>query len=207
MYFPIGWPKVMKIPELGQYNLKQLTCNRDRVLFSILTGDSLGIWFCKTSEGHLLFYKLGVVSDQKGLYMQTDSPQANLRRDSAELFIKEIIPPLFLELSNEVFVWDGKITGIVCITMTEFMISTSEGHILRYRWDGSQYRDYNLDLRRIPFCINQQVSKAIPIVEENTYVIDIDYSPLVGGFSIVLNDGRAAFLTASSLKFDPNVSY
>lgn len=28
----------------------------------------------------------------------------------------------------------------------------------------------------------------------------------MGGFSIVLNDGRAAFLTASSLKFDPNVS-
>lgn len=48
---------------------------------------------------------------------------------------------------------------------------------------------------------------AIPIVEENTYIIDIKYSPLIGGFAIVLNDGRAAFLTASSLKFDPNVSY
>ncbi|KAK9874059.1 hypothetical protein WA026_002414 [Henosepilachna vigintioctopunctata] len=240
MYFPTGWPKVVKLPDLGQYNLTHLTCNRDRVLFSILTGDSLGIWFCKpcvpivyhrrtskslekfgtnvmvewkpdssmivivTSEGHLLFYKLGVISDQKGLYVQTDSPQANLRRDSAELFIKEIIPPIFLELCNEVFVWNGKITGISCITMTEFMISTSEGYVLRYRWDGSQYRDYNLDLRRIPFCINQQVSKAIPIVEENTFIIDIDYSPLIGGFSIVLNDGRAAFLTASSLKFDPN---
>lgn len=47
---------------------------------------------------------------------------------------------------------------------------------------------------------------AIPIVEENTYIIDIEYSPLVGGFSIVLNDGRAAFLTATTLKFDPNVS-
>lgn len=47
---------------------------------------------------------------------------------------------------------------------------------------------------------------AIPILESNTYVTDIEYSPLVGGFAIVLNDGRAAFLTASSLKFDPNVS-
>lgn len=46
---------------------------------------------------------------------------------------------------------------------------------------------------------------AVPIVEENKYIIDITYSPLVGGFAIVLNDGRAAFLTASSLKFDPNV--
>lgn len=112
------------------------------------------------------------------------------------------------------------------------MIATTQGHILRYRWDGTQNRDYNLDLRRIPFCIDQQVSKgltcskasklseddetkltfiiapvtAIPIVEANTYVVSMDYSPLVGGFAVVLNDGRAAFLTASTLKFDPNVS-
>ena len=33
----------------------------------------------------------------------------------------------------------------------------------------------------------------------------MDYSPLLAGFSIVLKDGRAAFLTSSNLKFDPNV--
>lgn len=130
--------------------------------------------------------------------------------------------------SNEVHVWDGQITSLVCITMTEIMVATTNGHVLRYRWDGTQNRDYNLDLRRVPFCINQQVSKgkrflfylcvygvinmkieiaAIPIVEERTFIIDIKYSPLIGGFAIVLNDGRAAFLTASSLKFDPNVSH
>jgi hypothetical protein len=46
----------------------------------------------------------------------------------------------------------------------------------------------------------------MPILESNTYVVDIEYSPLVGGFAVVLNDGRAAFLTAASLRFDPNVS-
>ncbi|XP_017769219.1 PREDICTED: guanine nucleotide exchange factor subunit Rich [Nicrophorus vespilloides] len=240
MYFPIGWPKVLQIPDLGGTHIKQVTSNRDRILFAILTDDTLSIWFCKpcvpivyhqrpkqslekfgtnvivewkpdssklviaTSEGHLLFYTLNVIVDQKGLYIQTDSPHANLRRDSAELFIKEIIPPLHLTLSEEALLWDGAITSIACITMTEIMVATTKSHVLRYKWDGTQNRDYNLDLRRIPFCINQQVSKAIPIVEENTFIIDIEYSPLVGGFAIVLNDGRAAFLTASSLRFDPN---
>ncbi|KAK9744460.1 RIC1 [Popillia japonica] len=239
MYFPIGWPKVLKIPEWGQASIKQVTSNRDRILFAILTDDALSIWYCKPcvpivfhrrskeslekigsnvlmewkpdssmiviarTEGHLLFYNVDV-SEQKGLYIQVDSPHSNLRRDSAELFIKEMIPPLGLSLGEEVLVWDGKITSIVCITMSEIMVATSRGHVLRYRWDGTQHRDYNLDLRRIPFCINQQVSKAVPIVEENTYIVDIEYSPLIGGFAIVLNDGRAAFLTASSLKFDPN---
>lgn len=45
-----------------------------------------------------MFYTLGVIVDSKGLYMQTDSPHANLKRDSAELFIKEIIPPLEITL-------------------------------------------------------------------------------------------------------------
>lgn len=240
MYFPVGWPKVIKIPELGNSTIKHITSNRDRILFAILTDDRLGIWFCRpcvpitfhrrspisiqkygtnviaewkpdssmiviaTSEGHLLFYKVEVAPDHKGFYHQTDSPNLNLRRDSAELFIKEAIPPLKLILNEEITIWDGQITGVVCITMTELMISTTNNHVLRYRWDGTQNRDYALDLRRIPFCINQQVAKAVPIVEENIYITDIEYSPLVGGFSIVLNDGRAAFLTAPSLKFDPN---
>lgn len=48
---------------------------------------------------------------------------------------------------------------------------------------------------------------AVPIVQQNTFITDIEYSPLIGGFAVVFNDGKAAFLTASSLKFDPNVSY
>ncbi|XP_056632755.1 guanine nucleotide exchange factor subunit Rich isoform X3 [Diorhabda sublineata] len=240
MYFPVGWPKVIKTPELGDSTIKHITSNRDRILFAIITDDCLGIWFCRpcvpivfhrrsrisiekfgtnvltewkpdssmiviaTSEGHLLFYNIEVPPDRKGLYNQTDSPLANLRRESAELFIKETIPPLKLTLIKEITVWDGRITGVVCITMTEIMLSTTNNHVLRYKWDGNQNRDYALDLRRIPFCINQQVAKAVPIVEENVHIIDIEYSPLVGGFSIVLNDNRAAFLTAPSLKFDPN---
>ncbi|XP_069682235.1 guanine nucleotide exchange factor subunit Rich isoform X2 [Periplaneta americana] len=238
MYFPVGWPKVLNIPQLGHGSIRQVVCNRDKILFAILTDDCLSIWFCKpcvpivlhrrscesiedigmnelvewrpdssmlvvaTSGGYLLLYKLGVVAEQKGLYEQVDSPHPNLRRDSAELFIKEVIPPLHLTLDEEVGI-EGGITSMVCIR-DELMLATTRGHVLRYRWDGSQNRDYCLDLRRVPFCIDQQVAKAIPILESNTYIVDIEYSPLVGGFAVVLNDGRAAFLTAASLRFDPN---
>ncbi|PNF21795.1 Guanine nucleotide exchange factor subunit Rich [Cryptotermes secundus] len=238
MYFPVGWPKVLNIPQLGHCSIRQVICNRDKILFAILTDDCLSVWFCKpcvpivihrracesiedigmnelvewrpdssmlvvaTSGGYLLLYKLGVVAEQKGLYEQVDSPHPNLRRDSAELFIKEVIPPLHLTLDEEVGI-EGGITSMVCIR-DELMLATTRGHVLRYRWDGSQNRDYCLDLRRVPFCIDQQVSKAIPILESNTYIVDIEYSPLVGGFAVVLNDGRAAFLTAASLRFDPN---
>ena len=111
--------------------------------------------------------------------------------------------------------------------------------ILRFSWDGQEIRDYSLDLRRIPFCVDQQgfycnvvlhfrtfccrkkcfnsgrmnecmsplqVLKAVPLADKGAYVTKISYSPLLGGYAIVLNDGRAAFLVASSNNFDPNVS-
>lgn len=49
MYFPNGWPKVLNFPELKGCHIKQVTCNRDRVLFAILTDKSVAIWFCKVS--------------------------------------------------------------------------------------------------------------------------------------------------------------
>ncbi|KAJ9595098.1 hypothetical protein L9F63_013624, partial [Diploptera punctata] len=228
MYFPVGWPKVLQIPQLGHSSIRQVVCNRDKILFAILTDDCLSIWIyapCvpivlhhRTLESiedigmnelvewrpdsSMLVVAVRVLAEQKGLYEQVDSPHPNLRRDSAELFIKEVIPPLHLILDQEVGI-EGGITSLVCIR-DELMLATTRGHVLRYRWDGSQNRDYCLDLRRVPFCIDQQVSKAIPILEANTYVVDIEYSPLVGGFAVVLNDGRAAFLTAASLRFDPN---
>lgn len=58
---------------------------------------------------------------------------------------------------------------------------------------------------KIKIIFNEKIFLAVPILEQNTYVSSMEYSPLIGGFAITLNDGRAAYLTANSLKFDPNV--
>ncbi|XP_072943063.1 guanine nucleotide exchange factor subunit Rich [Epargyreus clarus] len=239
MYFPIGWPKVLKNLGTDASPIKQIVSNRDKILFTSLSDDCFVVWFCKptvpivyhkrseeslqrlgvnvgvewkpdssmicisTSEGHLILYNVEMQSDQTA-YQQLDPPSASLRRDSAELFVKEIIPSLKITLFKEILVWDGEITRMCCISGTEILVCTTRAHLLRYRWDGTQNRDYCLDLGRIPFSINQQVSKAEPILEDNTHVNDIEYSPLVCGFGITLNDGRAAYLTAPNLKFDPN---
>lgn len=47
---------------------------------------------------------------------------------------------------------------MVCVR-DELMLSTTRGHVVRYRWDGTENRDYCMDLQRIPFCVDQQVSK------------------------------------------------
>ena len=42
--------------------------------------------------------------------------------------------------------------------------------------------------------------------EDGVYVKQFQYSPLIGGFAVVLSNGKAAFITANTLKFDPSVS-
>uniref|UniRef100_A0A182J2K8 Protein RIC1 homolog n=1 Tax=Anopheles atroparvus TaxID=41427 RepID=A0A182J2K8_ANOAO len=153
--------------------------------------------------GTLFMYTLIVNDTPKGVYNQNDSPFANLRRDSAELFLKEAIPCLKLSLTHRICLY-VPICCVSCINVNQIVIATQEGRIVRLNWEGVEERDYALDLKRIPFSINQQVSYAVPILEKNVFVTSIDYSPLLCGFGITLNDGRAAFLTANNTKFDPN---
>ena len=49
------------------------------------------------------------------------------------------------------------ITSISCINVAQMMVATDKLSILRINWAGNEERDYSLDLRRIPFSINQQV--------------------------------------------------
>lgn len=236
MYFSIGWPRVINC---SYKNIRKISCDRVKILFTILTDDTLAIWYTKpcvpiaakvrslqclekhgqntavewkpdssmllvvTTTGTLFMYTLIVSDAPKGVYNQNDSPFSNLRRDSAELFLKETIPSLRLSLTHQLSLY-VPISCISCINVSQIMVATKNGRVIRLNWNGIEERDYALDLKRIPFSINQQVSYAVPILENNTYIESIDYSPLLCGFAITLNDGRAAFLTAGNTKFDPN---
>ena len=60
MYFPLGWPRVLRLPPSSSSSiagdseedveLKQVVCNRDKILTAILTGNSLQIWYVKVSR-------------------------------------------------------------------------------------------------------------------------------------------------------------
>ena len=49
MYFPVGWPRVLKLPPCDgvtcQAELKQVVCNRDKILTAIITSNALQIWY------------------------------------------------------------------------------------------------------------------------------------------------------------------
>ncbi|KAK7086565.1 WD40 repeat protein [Halocaridina rubra] len=241
MYYPVGLPKRLRVPGPAQDidgAIKTVVCNRDRILFAILTEKAVWIWFSRpcvpvvvhrrsnesleslgtnmllewrpdssmivvaTNKNYLIYYTIIVDESRREVYEQVDPPNPTLKRESAELYSCESIPPLIFSQAFETEV-NGGVTGLVCLR-DELMVATGTGRIQRLRWDGSLNYDYCVDLRRVPFCDDQLVMKAVPLDAPGVHVVDLEYSPLVGGFAVVLSDGRAAFLTASTLKFDPN---
>lgn len=51
MFFPIGWPRVLN--PTNAENITAIVCNRDKILFAILTNDALALWYCKVSTINL----------------------------------------------------------------------------------------------------------------------------------------------------------
>jgi len=54
MYYPVGWPRVLRLPPYddaaSQAEVRQVVCNRDKILAAILTEDALQIWYIKVSK-------------------------------------------------------------------------------------------------------------------------------------------------------------
>ena len=55
-----------------------------------------------TTGGHLIYYNLVVLTEVKTLYDQEDPTNSALRRESAELYFKENVPPLVFSQAFEV---------------------------------------------------------------------------------------------------------
>ncbi|KAG0713025.1 Guanine nucleotide exchange factor subunit Rich [Chionoecetes opilio] len=48
MYYPLGLPRRLQMPGgAGHGQVKAIVCNRDRVLFAVLTEKSIWIWFSR----------------------------------------------------------------------------------------------------------------------------------------------------------------
>ena len=47
MYYPINWPKVIRVPGSIDVNICQVACNRDKVLIAVLSLDSIIIFHGK----------------------------------------------------------------------------------------------------------------------------------------------------------------
>nr|XP_014100703.1 guanine nucleotide exchange factor subunit Rich [Bactrocera oleae] len=168
-----------------------------------------------TNMGVLILYHIEFDPDGSGILTQIDPPTASLRRDSAELFIKENVPKLNIREACSIKL-DSAITIICCISLTELLFATDQCDLVRVQWtdldadivgesgEKSLALHASINLRNIPFYVNRNCNlKSIPPLGDNSYIAALEYSPFIGGCAAVFSDNRAAFLIAMHLRFEP----
>lgn len=157
-----------------------------------------------TSKGCLLFYQVEVDnSNTQGIFNQIDPPFNNLKRDSAELFIKEVIPRMTVKEHYHVTM-DSLVTSITCISLADIMVTTDNCKMIKLQWDTLEDGNESstiVDLTKIAFYTQQNAVHVPQKTPVNSYIKSLEYSPLNGGFAAVFSDFRAAFLSVSLMKF------
>lgn len=164
-----------------------------------------------TDAGSLLLYQLDFDANGNGILMQVDPPAVSLKRDSAELFIKENIPRLSLR-EVRCITLDAVISNVCCISLSELLLATKTCELLRVQWSQLEVAEAEelqplavIKLRDIPFYVqqqHQQPAKYLPTIGNSAYVASLEYSPFIGGCAAVFSDHRAAFLIADHLRFE-----
>ncbi|XP_054731695.1 guanine nucleotide exchange factor subunit Rich [Anastrepha obliqua] len=168
-----------------------------------------------TNLGVIILYHIEFDAHGSGILTQIDPPTSSLRRDSAELFIKENVPKLSLREQCNIKL-DAPITTICCISLTELLLATNQCDLIRVQWtdldadivgesgEKALALHSSVNLRDIPFYVNQNSHlKSIPPIGDNSYVAALEYSPFIGGCAAIFSDNRAAFLIAMHLRFEP----
>ncbi|XP_066298790.1 guanine nucleotide exchange factor subunit RIC1-like isoform X3 [Branchiostoma lanceolatum] len=241
MYFPVGWPKALAVPPEDIGGLHSVLCNRDRVLFAVVTERSLAIWYCRpcvqivchcrseesvrtqgtnqraawrpdstsvavtTSQGHILFYHLErevVAGHGANCYNQTRGGRFPSMRSSSSMEYGEGVPSIRMTFVTSVQII-GKIECLVCVR-DELLVATGNGMLQRLRWDGVVNGKTGINIASIPFSVDLQHSRASTLDTPGITFTHIEYSGLMGGFAVVLPDGRAGLVNTLAGKVENN---
>ncbi|KAK5967452.1 hypothetical protein GCK32_002666 [Trichostrongylus colubriformis] len=153
-----------------------------------------------TSRNNLLIYR--VIVSGENCYNLIDPPDVQLRRCSQELFLRGPRPSISLSPS---IVVNLAASATCCVPLREeLFVCLRNGFIHHISWEGQVRAEYSIRLPAVPFAHDQLQSKPEFVTNPDAHVVDAVYAPLVGGYCIVLSDGRAALLTSSDSRFHPN---
>ncbi|KAK3740876.1 hypothetical protein RRG08_011338 [Elysia crispata] len=80
----------------------------------------------------------------------------------------------------------------------ELVVATVDGCLNRLRWTGNKNEKATLHLNDIPVSADLQQFRATRLSSGNSHVCEMEYSPTLGGYSMVLSSGRAVFVIPPS---------
>lgn len=153
-----------------------------------------------TNQNKILIYKLEIVDGEQS-YNFTDPADPYFQRNSPELFIKGNRPVAHLHPTIIINLAD---IPTCCVpSRDEFLVCLRNGFTHHVTWTGEIISSLSFRASAIPFSSDQLQSKSENVTSKSTFIVDAVYAPLLGGFAIVLSDGKGALLTSNDPNFTP----
>lgn len=232
----------MKNLQKGSKPLQYVISSCDRMLFAIITEDTLSIWYSKpsvqivsyihpyketvsegtfklvewkpdssmiavlTSKLTLLFFKVELdvsVPNHHCLYVQHEGRNQTPKRDINGIPDSDSIPAIRVTLVAKMQL-PANITCCLCVR-EELMVATEEGSLHRIKWNASVNQKASFHIRGFPAALDFHQTKACKLTEEDGYVQQMEYSPIIGGYTLVLSSGKALFVIPPSIKVENSV--
>ncbi|XP_033103586.1 RAB6A-GEF complex partner protein 1-like [Anneissia japonica] len=152
-----------------------------------------------TTGGHLLFFKVNV--DDTYLYSSKHTNSVHYRVETTTADTVPI-PSLSLSYNYTVHI-PGDVTRLCCLR-DELLVATGSGLLKRFRWEGHANERSDISIHSIPFSVDLQQSREILLEMPGLHFTHMEFSNLLGGLAVVLSDGRAAFISSDSQRYEPN---
>ncbi|XP_028401796.1 RAB6A-GEF complex partner protein 1-like [Dendronephthya gigantea] len=154
----------------------------------------------KTSNGGLIFYELKLSKGDSGqLYVLKN--QRNIGNPNYK--ISYDVPAILLSETTPISIVGG--VSSLSIKRNEIFVASRLGILHRVYWNGTVDKELSLPVSSIPFSLDLEtpIESAQYLKSSESDIRDMQYSALLGGFAIVLRNGRGGFLSASTSKFEP----
>ncbi|XP_076071395.1 guanine nucleotide exchange factor subunit RIC1-like isoform X3 [Mytilus galloprovincialis] len=169
-----------------------------------------------TSKHHVIFFKVDLdisVPNHHCLYVQQEGKLRknkirirlyNTKKDLNGIPDSDSVPAIKIGPCSQLDL-EADITCCLCVR-EDLVIATSDGHLNRIKWNGTKSEKNSLFIRDFPVSIDFQNTKAAKLTESDGYVVHMEYSPIIGGYVMVLSSGRAMFVIPPSTKADNGVA-
>ncbi|XP_048581598.1 guanine nucleotide exchange factor subunit RIC1 isoform X2 [Nematostella vectensis] len=152
-----------------------------------------------TSEGKIVFIELQR-SDGQYVY---NMPQIYSGHGHHTLKGGQNCVPAIKLIEVNIITISGGVTSVSPLR-DELFVCSGNGLLQRFTWDGLIEAEETIPIHSIPFTNDFESARAVPLDHEGVCFRAMEYSPLLGGFAVVLADGRGGFLSAESANFEPS---
>ncbi|KAK3091743.1 hypothetical protein FSP39_022283 [Pinctada imbricata] len=235
MYFPLGWPKYLTDPRQDSLSLQYVISSCDRMLFAVISDDTVSVWYSKpsvlivsftqsqedveklgkyqlaewkpdssmiavmTSKRYIVFFKVILdisVPNHNCLYVSMEGRRHAIRTetvgisDGCSIPAIKITPAAYMELPSS-------ISCCICVR-DELMVAMTDGSLLRVKWTATINDKASFNVFELNVSIDFQQTKAARPSEADGHVTMMEYSPIIGGYVLVMSSGRAMFVVPPS---------